>query len=910
MNNLTLHLRKTLTLLILLTFSINTFGLHYSTLTVKDGLSSRRIFSITKDLKGYVWLATATSIDKYNGEKFVSYSLIDGDNESKKPKGILSDNTGAIFAYTEKQIYTYDYYTDSFIALDNIKLLNKETITSVYICENNIMWIGTTNGLYSLRDLNIFQEVTILSETRVYAITSDKSGNYWIATHNGVLKLSVIDITKLESATINFHSLKNIRIESLYFDEQNNRLWLGTFAEGLKIINTKTHTLEYDKQFDSKFPIRKIALIDSSKIWVGIDGAGIYEFSRSTPQLTREYNQTSKIKSNKIISNSIYDIKSDGSFVWVCTYSSGLMVINKETIQTTLYQTNSIDGNSISNNHVNAILEDRHSNIWFGTNNGISMYSPHSNKWKQYLQSYNKLAVILSLSEDAKGNIWAGGYASDLSIITPNTGSITKVDNLLDNVNSNRYIYSIINDEQNNIWYGGVINELAKYDWATKKTTRYEVKGINKIVNYNDSTLLIATIKGVLIFDKTTGKYERLNFNKSDQAITAFPFINGINVDPTNIDVIWVSTENAGLISYNLATKDLESFNEAKGLSSNTVYGVQFDQRNRIWISSEYGLNCLYRPSNNIKVYTQNDGLTSSTFNFLAYTKLKNGNMIWGTTDGAIETDPMLTSETNNEPINLVFEDFTIFNERITVASANSPLKEVIDETTSLEISYNQHSFSFDFININYNDSRTLYSWILEGFDTDWTTPSDNHKAIYTNIPSGNYTLKVKASDTENKTNETIREINIRINNPIWATPYAFVLYLILVTLIVYFLHRVYTNRIEARESDKKIRFFINMAHDIRTPLTLIKAPLNEIGEEPLSDSALAALDLAKKNTEKLLNMVTQLLDFQKIEREAMTLHIERTSINEFIENAAANFLMFASEKQIDFSLKLPEHNT
>lgn len=911
MNTHTIHLKKWITICITFLCSINIFGLHYSNLSVKNGLSSRKVFAISKDNKGYVWLATGSGIDKYNGEKFVSYNLVEQNNDLRKPKGVVSDLEGNIYAFTEKRIYKYDSHSDCFIALEQIALLNRETITSIYFCQNDIMWIGTTDGLHTFNKQKEYGEVKSLNRIRVYTITSDTDKNLWIGTDNGLIKLVTNVEHNIDEAYIDFQSLSDIRVESLFYDEVTKRLWIGTFSEGLKILDLQSLTLNYEKQFESRFPIRKISLIDSTKVWVGIDGSGIYEFDRKNPQLIKIYNQSSIEEANKILSNGIYDIESDESFIWVCTYNSGLMVINKETIQTNLFQNSISSEQSISNNHVNAILEDRDGNFWFGTNHGISVLNPITNRWRQFLQNHNTQSVVLSLSQDDLGNIWAGGYATDLTIISPQTGKVSKVDKASNNGAGSRYVYSIVNDKMGSMWFAGVINELTQYNQTTQQVTRYDVRGINKIVNYDDTTLLLASIKGVLIFDKKTGKYEKITFETPLTNISKHPFINNIKVDPTNSEIIWVATENSGLICYNLKRREVKAFfNEAQGLSSSSLYGILFDNENRMWISSEYGLNCLSATRENINIYTQNDGLTSGTFNFLAYTKLRNGNMLWGTSDGAIETTPQLTNEERQQSINLIFEDLTIFNERITTLTSNSPLETSIDETKLLELKYKQHSFSLDFININYKDSRTLYSWYLEGFDVDWSNPSENHKAIYTNIPSGKYVFKVKAYDVENRKLEITREIVIIIESPIWATPYAYVFYVLILCSVVYFLHKVYMNRLESIDSDKKIRFFINMAHDIRTPLTLIKAPLNEIEEENLSDSGFSALDLAKKNTEKLLNMVTQLLDFQKIEREAMALHVERTNIKEFVEHTATNFLMLASEKQIDFSLKLPPHET
>lgn len=900
-------LKKHLALVLLLFCSNSLLALPYTNLSVKDGLSSRKVFTLSKDNKGYMWIATGRSIDRYNGDKFITYHLQRENGDRQKPKGIANDLQGDIYAYTEKSIFKYNSHSDCFEVLAEVELLNRETITCLYFCANDVMWIGTTDGLLTRSKKQTCQRMKTLRKKRVYAMTSDAKENLWVGTNEGLIKLTTNTTLAPNEAPIAFQTLDNIRIESLFYDQTTKLLWIGSFTDGLKVLNTENQTLSYEKPFASSFPIRTISPIDSTTVWVGIDGMGLYEFDRAKPKHTKTYSQTASEEGNRITSNSIYDIKSEESLIWVCTYNSGLMVINKETIQSQLFQHKPSSSQSIGNNHVNTILEDNEGNLWFGTNHGISVLNPNTNKWTQLLQNKNEKSVILALSQDDFGNIWAGGYATELRIISPQTGQITRLDEV---AADNRYVYSIINDQQGNMWFGGVINELTKYEQNTKETIRYEVKGINKIINYNDTSLLLATTKGALLFNKASGTCKRIDLKTDQQNANEQPFVHNIQPDPRNPKLLWIGTENEGIVSYNWRTQVSKSYNKLRGLSSNAAYGILFDAENNMWVSTELGLNCLSANRDNISVYSPNDGLSSTSFNFLAYAKLKNGLMLWGTADGAIETTPLLASSARNQAANLVIEDLSIFNERITSNSPNSPLTTAIDDATQIELNHKQHSFSFNFIHINYKNSKTLYSWYLEGFDTDWSKPSDSHRATYTNIPPGEYIFKLKALPMENSEQEVLRQILVKIHAPIWASPYAYALYLLLALGLMYFLHRVYLNKLKATESDKKIKFFIHMAHDIRTPLTLIKAPLNEIGEEQLSDSAHAALGLAKRNTDKLLHMMSQLLDFQKIEREAMALHVEQTNIKSFIENTAANFLMLASEKQIDFSLQMPKQET
>ncbi|MEI6490105.1 MAG: response regulator, partial [Bacteroidota bacterium] len=258
-------------------------------------------------------------------------------------------------------------------------------------------------------------------------------------------------------------------------------------------------------------------------------------------------------------------------------------------------------------------------------------------------------------------------------------------------------------------------------------------------------------------------------------------------------------------------------------------------------------------------------------------------------------------------PINLRFTAFNLFYQRVAVNSKNSPLNKVIDKTEHLTLNNSQRSFSFEFINVLSSlHSKTLYNWKLEGFDKEWSASTKEHKAVYTNVPAGDYKFIIKATNIENQRESVTRYIDLTINPPFWASSVALFIYFILIIALGYFIIRFWKNRIEVKHSEERIRFFVNMAHDVRTPITLVKAPLNEIEHENLTDNGRSALSLAQRNLDKLFNLITQLLDFQRVESDAMQLNVEETALNEFMTNAIGNFSQLAKEKNIELDIILP----
>ena len=883
----------------------------FNEISTKEGLSNRKVFAVTKDSKGYVWFATRSGIDRYNGDKIKTYSLSSDQPQGiEKPKSVFSDPTGNIYAFTDKQLYQYIEKYDKFICFETLKLDGQESLTMACFTKSGSLWIGTTENLYSISDEMKTVRYELPVTSAVYCLEEEKN-RLWIGTSNGIIKLN---ITSPNSYIISYEqglrTLDKKRIQSLYYDEMTKKLWIGTFASGLKCYDPETSKLS--KLNDLTYPVRKITVTGDNKIWVGFDGAGISEFNRFNGEKIQEYSQ-SAYSFNYLKANGVYDIFNDDIFIWVCTYTAGVQIYNKSELIYKLYQQNSLQNHQYTDNHVNALLEDSKQNLWIGTNNGLKKYNNTTHVWENYpAKQNNRLSVILSIFEDSYQNLWVGGYAGDLLRINSTTGETETIQlpQSSPRKQHKNYIYTIAEDKANNLWFGGIVNDLTKYDPKTKSFETYKLRSINVIHTFSDDSLLIGTSRGLFFFDLNTEQNTAAPLIQTKSEITNIhPIVTCIWKDIHQDSIYWIGTEGNGVYAITPRMEIVKQYTTQEGLSSNTVWGIQNDKLGRVWISTENGLNCLSDNEELITNFYEIDGLPDNSFNYLAYTMRENGNMVWGTPSGAIEINPENYTSKQGAQLNLHFEEFSLYNQKVIPGSKGSPLKNGIDSTKRIELDHNQHSFSFSFINLNYfNNSNLLYSWKLEGFDTQWSEPGTGRQATYTNIEPGSYQFRVKTFQPNKESEASERTISLLIHPPLWATWWAFIIYALTLCTFLYFLIKFYKKRLEAKDSDLKIRFFVNIAHDIRTPLTLIKAPLNELEQESLSEHGTLALTLAKKNTEKLLKMVSQLLDFQKIEREAMRLHIESTDLKLFLEHTITGFQILAKEKQINLQIQLPEN--
>lgn len=899
--------RSTLFLILIVLSLFDAKSTTIRNLSIDEGLSNRRVFGAAIDQKGFMWFATKTGIDRYDGESFDHYRILN--NESVR--NVKESNSKQIYAFSERTLYLYNSASDSFekvVWLGDIVGLNPEAvINALYFDKKDQPFILSNSGVLFLQR-GKWERVDNMEGASVYEMAESAGNVHWVATATGIYGLNTTRFPYKKTEIPELEVLKSFRVQSLFYDSPLQKLWIGTFAHGMFCYDVAVKKL-VKLAYSITRPVKTITLVNKSEIWVGIDGEGIYVFDRLSNQLLRIINQNDTEESG-LRANGIYHIYPVKDNVWVSTYTAGVFVINTQSIVLKEFNHERYNANSLVDDHVNALLEDADGDLWFGTNKGLSFYSTKTGRWKHYFTNKTgdnkENSVILSLFADDANNIWVGGYATRFAKINKRSGAITYLTELEStNKNEKSYIYSIVNDERGNLWLGDLNYNLKKIQSDNNAVFTYNIPGINKILNTNDK-LYLATYKGLYVFDKYTNRQKQIELHKlkGGEQLSSYPFVNNVVKDKNNENILWLGTGGFGLVKFDTQKNEIEIFTTKDGLSSDNVFGVLYDNLGRMWISTENGLNCYSSENKTINNYYEFDGLTDNTMNFLAYYKLKNGDMIFGTTRGAFILSPNAIVMEQNRQFNLKFKSFSLFYEKMKSNSDNSPLKLSIDDTEEIELNYQQHSFSFDFVDLNIGKGyRTLYTWKLDGFDDEWSQPTTEHKAIYTNIPAGRYQFLVKAISSDGKSESEVRTIKIRKLPPFWASTYAYILYFVLIAWLLYFLFRYWLNKVDIKLTQDKIQFFVSMAHEIRTPITLIKAPLNEIDNEKLSESGRSALELARKNTDKLFGLVTQLLDFQKIESDAMSLCVEATPVNAFIDNSLNSLAYLAKNKGLELRI-------
>ncbi|MDR2916166.1 MAG: helix-turn-helix domain-containing protein [Tannerella sp.] len=882
-------------------------------LDVKDGLSSRQVFQIKKDTTGFLWLFTSMGIDRYDGTEFRHYKLnekIESKDHILSSSVMTCDNHGHLWVSLKNgEIYSYDHTKDEFILKINLSGYFPETVSLNYIFfdSDNRLWICLSRGLFLFDpELKDIQEIAGFSAINTTKILQYKD-IFYVGTEIHLFRLCE-NRTQNTFSTPEKISTETGLVESLHFNK--NHLYVGTFSNGAFVLELKSGNMTPLTGLIPRVPIRSIITAKENEIWFGTDGSGLYILDAENHRL-KEKLTADEDEANHLSGNTISDILADeNDCVWISTSTNGISIFDPKYNDIKWIRHEPKNQNSLHSNHVNIILEDSEGDLWYGTNNGVSLYRKKQMRWYHFLNNNTSdaknPAVILALCEDSLKQIWAGGYGCGLFCINKSNGTIRKTeksDETSQKGITTDYIFSLYADNES-IWIGGIEGELTCYNIKNKTYTYFPETCVGDIKSGNMNKLLLATCNGLGSLDKKTA---------SIQIISSFKDLNlkypiRCLLQASSGD-IWMATDGQGLICYNPEKNVSNLYTSGDIIKSNAINGIVEDALGRIWFTTEKELYVIEPSGNEVICMNEFLGVEWGYFNPNACLSMKNSHLAFGTAKGVIEFSPYFDMELKDS-LSVLFTDFKLLYESVKVGSADSPIKQAINEIQSLSLKYEQNSFSISFSAINFiHPHQTEYLYQLDNFDPEWRVAPSTRRAEYMNLNPGNYTFRLKAINKYTKKTIGKRTILIHIDRPFWASWWAIACYLALLGILIYLLIQYVRNRIAKHDAKERIRFFIDVAHDIRTPISLIKAPLSEMEtKEDLTGHGKELLDVAMKNADKLFTMVSQLLDLQKTDLTEEKLNIVQQDMNGYMHEKITSFRMAAVQKNIDLHLIMEEH--
>ena len=887
-------------LLILLTYTfmicLPVLPQRVTNIDLTNGLTKGPIFNIKQDKKGFIWISNRFGIDRFDGTSIRNYpiDIIHKDNIPIRRTQVITDKAQNIWLYTDRgSIYKYDEKRDDFVSMHELNAY----ICSLCFDSKDRIWAGSKHffGVVtdSLHKMNVLPEKEDLNQIAEF----DKE--HLLITCKSNVYLFNIKSRKLAPLIPSTVIGKGISIETSYYDTKNKCIWLGCSNSGIFIynLNQKKFLQIIDDQL-AFHPVLCMTELDDSHILIGTEGIGVCLIDKNTLTIKEYYNQ-SGIANFSIKGNAVYDIYKDSyGKLWISTFEEGIKIADfaQTGFHTIKHQEN--NPNSLCKNTICSILEDSDHNMWYATNNGISLWQSDKGQWNTFLKSKN----VLTLFEDSSQKIWVGTYSSGAYVLNKQ-GMILEHYMITNDKNSigTNFVYTIQEDSDGNMWFGGKKGYVCKLDRTTHTFTNISVSQANYIIPKDKSSMLISAENGIYKVNIHSLEVTPYPINKQLKS----RYIGDMFLESDSI--LWMASYGNGINRYNLNTNLLKTYTEKDGLSSNIIYSLLEDNYHRLWFCSDNGLGYIDLSKGTLANFSAADGISDIIFKQISRTKTHDGYLYFGSANGVtyFRSEDIMKKVSKGK---LSFLEFRLFNKVVHAGEGNSPLKESLDNSSEIKLNYQQHSFSINFVGLNYSiGEEKKYMWRLKGFDSEWIGPSRGRTANYTNMAPGSYLFEVRYLDGDNRVLDN-REIKITITPPFWETIWARIIMLVLFAGFVYWLYNYISQRVRERQAKDKIDFFISTVHDIRTPLTLINSPIEELKVEmqptPKSEYLLG---LITTNIEKLNVMFSQLLDFQKAYEKQDKLTLREIDVNEFLTNKVSSWQSAAANKRQELRLKAPE---
>ena len=884
-------------------------------LSIEDGLSNSIVFSISQNSKGLIWVGTRSGINSYDGSQFNHYDLKTASSSlPAQGRHILYDandnlwvgTTNGIFKYVEEKDI-FEIASSKFLNFQNFKVFKIEADSK------NQLWIGSSNSLFVFNpELDSLRQIKEINIT-VKDILCVNHHYTIVATIRGVYKInnsdfSVTPISVIKSINDTF---SNKFVSSLNVDDKG-QIWIAVSNKGLFIYDPDNETLNQvgsiQNYIGSGISISDIELVDDSTYLIATDGNGLLILDRD--YAVKEHLIHIEDDDFSLSANGIRDIFVDSEKrIWISTHGGGICLFDPFLLPFNRIEHITNDLNSIANNNGKVVIEDQHNRLWFGTNKGISIYFPDEKKWEHISNTTNRPEVlgqnnVNSICQVDPDKIWVGSYGGGIDEVNINTFEVKPVfpKDKVESLIGSSFVYDIYKCSEGFIWIGLLRSQMVRYNPETREIVRYPIIDILQIEENESDKIVASSKQGLYILNKTSGEIRQYYHKPEDPLSISSSEINATHI--ADDGKIYIGTESGGLNIFDPENEEFIHFTIDHGLPSNSVYGIVNDHQGMIWLSTSNGISKFNPADKSFENYSVSDGLHISEFMRTSSIITENGMILFGGTKGFVSFYPDQINKISIPP-KLIFTDLKISNLSVCVDPEKGPLKRAIDLTDKLTFGYRQNSFSLSFTGINYTNSiKNQYSWKLEGFEDDWSPRTKDNTATYTNIPPGNYTFKVRSTNLQDVWNGNERSITMEIKPTFFKTHLAYTIYFAILVTIVLMIFKFQRIRYEEQHAKEKIQFFVNLAHDLRTPLTLIQSPLSKILENnSLSKADEQYLSLSKRNADKLGQIFNQLLDFQKSDIRKMQLQVDEYDMVEYLRNVIFAFKPLLDKKLIDCNL-------
>ena len=873
----------------------------FENFSVRQGLSNRQVYEVCQDSAGFIWIYTNSGIDRFDGSQFRHYRLpLEESSRDFIQSGtsVVRDQSGNVWiALKTGQIFAYDRRSDSFVQRLDIRGTTGGVILyDIAVVDNGRGHVvATSEGLWFFDDKG--GRCIAAADEPVFALEATPMG-YYIGTGDGVALYNPTD------STLNYLWQKagthvtDIRAE-------DGRVVFGTFADGAYIYDYADGGVRMLGPEQPRLPINDIEIDNSGEILIGIDGVGVVRFDAAGLNVLGRYSMDEEMHGS-LSSNTITDIEIDNAGgLWIATSTAGVNYKSGKEPATKVTKHVPYLSQSLASDNVNAIFQDSRGNTWYATDDGVSVQTP-GGVWRHFLKGKDySTNVFLAIEEDADGKIWVGGYGTGTFVIDPATWAVRALPTRHGDTGiGTGHVFDItaVGDE---VWLGGIEGPITRYNIRTGKYTYFPHFCVGGIAEGEKGEVYIAGCAGLGVI--RPGDTDVTWISDSSDFSFVYP-VSSVVYDRKRGEV-WMPTDGQGLVRYDVEKGKFSTFMPRTELESASINALVIDQDGSMWFCTE---TTMYHSDDMRSTYRNINpalGIEAGTGTFNARAgAVTSAGLSFGTAEGAITFRPDLELE-DVEHSKIVFNDLSVQYELQRPGSDNSLLPDNLNDVEGLVFPHDKNAFELSFSTVNFTSPRRMrYEYMLEGYDKDWISADNGaHTVSYSDLPPGRYVFRVLVQDAFSHKTIDERSLPIVIKSPWWSRWWSILLFIVLGVALVVGLARIIIHRRREKQVNEKIQAFINVAHDIRTPVTLIKAPLTEIQQhDDLPEKVKRNSEVAMTNLNRLLDMIGQLVDINRESNHSDDLSLEPCNIRRFVNEKVETFRCVGMHKGLLLKVKAP----
>ncbi len=937
----------------------------FESLDKDNGLSNMAVSSIVQDSKGFLWFGTQSGLNRYDGYEFKVYKKEPFDTNSLSHdlvQTLFMDEDDVLWIGTYRGLNRLDLKTDEITRYRNVpgdsgSISNDVVVSIVRDAEGNL-WVGTLNGL------NVMDEETgsfrhffhdpeqpgSLSNNTVRSLYADTKGRLWIGTYGGLslYRPETDDFLVWQHNESDPTSIASNNVMAID-QTQPGTLWLGTWGGGgLSRFDIESGTADNFTLPDNRS--YSLESLENGMLYIGTWGGGLFEFNAESG--TRQHYGYESHDPSSLSHNIVYSLYMDQSdILWIGTNGGGINKLKKPDTNFRYWTSNPEDPGSLSMGKVTAVYRDSTDTLWIGTyNGGLNRYDPVQDRMIHYRtdgDEQHRISndIVTHIIEDSRGSLWVctnqglNRFNRDEDRFERWFGEDSDMP-LPDQI-----VYKLLEDRDRSLWIGTYNSGLVHYYPETGKMVHYphDTKDPDSLSDnlvyelFLDSRgdLWIGTNNGLNLYDREEDTFLHFYHDEEDPTTLTSNTVQEIYEDREGN--LWLGTISGGLNLFDRRTGTFSHYMTEEGLPSNTIYGILEDERGRMWMSTMNHLVLFDPESGRFQTIDEDKGFWSQEFARGHYADRESKLLYFGSTEGLYEISPGDFSRNLHVPP-VYLTSFKVFDKEV-------KFPKVLSDIRSIDVQYRDKFIAFEFAALDYvNPDKNLYSYKLEGFDSDWINSGTRRYASYTNLGPGQYTFRVRASNNDHVWNMNGLEVDLRVIPPFYRTPWAYLIYLMMLIALMYLVvselnrrqrqrflrktreierirlqeledevrerRKVESQLIQARDEAEranrsKSNFIANISHEIRTPLNAIIGYTHLIRKETDNRGIHDLLGVIKKSGNQLLTLINDLLDLSVIESGNLRIHRTPMRLDEVVEDIYSTYGYRVGEKGLQFQVHI-----